>query len=162
MELKYRTGLGFDIHKLVEGRDLVLGGIKIDHDKGLLGHSDADVLAHAVIDAILGALALADIGTHFPDTDEQYKNADSILLLAKTTELMYKAGYKINNLDVNIIAEAPKLRPYIDKIRDNIAKALDTDISQVSVKAKTMETLGPIGQKEGVIAQCSVLLVQTY
>lgn len=160
MESKYRTGLGFDIHRLVEGRELILGGIKIDYEKGLLGHSDADVLTHAIIDAILGALALDDIGAHFPDTDPQFKDADSITLLKLTIELMEDEGYQINNLDTNIITQEPKLRPYIDKIRENLAEAMQIDLNQISVKAKTMETLGPIGQKEGIAAQCNILLKQ--
>jgi len=156
MELKYRTGLGFDIHRLVEGRDLILGGIKIDYPKGLDGHSDADVLTHSVIDGILGALALTDIGTHFPDTDEKYKNADSIKLLSHVVDMMEEYGYEIANIDANVITEEPKLRPYIDDIRHNLANTLKTSISQISIKAKTMETLGP----EGIIAQCLVMLIK--
>ena len=135
----FKIGLGYDIHKLVENRDLIIGGVKITHEKGLLGHSDADVLVHAIIDALLGAAGLADIGTLFPDTDPKYKDADSIVLLKNVFELVKKKGYKINNIDSNIIAQAPKMMPYIPKMKEILAKVLDLDIENLSIKAKTKE-----------------------
>lgn len=153
-----RIGHGYDVHKLVEGRDLILGGVKIPHRLGLLGHSDADVLLHAVSDALLGALALGDIGKHFPDTDPAYKGADSMVLLAEVMKLVEQEGYRLVNLDATILAQAPKLRPYIDEMRANIAKALGADISQVSVKATTEEHLGFTGREEGISAHCVALV----
>lgn len=153
-----RIGHGYDVHKLVEGRDLILGGVKIPHRLGLLGHSDADVLLHAVSDALLGALALGDIGKHFPDTDPAYKGADSMVLLRNVMALVEQEGYRLVNLDATILAQAPKLRPYIDEMRANIAKALGADISQVSVKATTEEHLGFTGREEGISAHCVALV----
>ena len=156
-----RIGIGYDVHKLVENRDLIIGGVKVPYEKGLLGHSDADVLTHAVMDSILGALALGDIGKHFPDTDEKYKGADSIKLLEYVNHLIKGKGYKINNVDCTIIAQSPKMAPHIEKMRENFAKALDTDIDNINVKATTEEGLGFTGSKEGIAAQsvCTVVKV---
>jgi len=156
----YKVGIGYDIHKLVEDRDLIIGGVKITHELGLLGHSDADVLVHAIIDALLGAAALDDIGTLFPDTDPKYKNADSILLLKKVYELIVQKGYKINNIDSNIIAQAPKMMPYIPKMKEIIAKTLKIDYDNVSIKAKTNEKLDAVGQKLAIEANAVVLLIK--
>ena len=153
-----RIGMGYDVHKLVEGRDLIIGGVKIPHEKGLLGHSDADVLLHAISDALLGAAALGDIGKHFPDTDPAYKGADSLKLLAEVGRLLENECYLIENIDATIIAQAPKMRPYIDTMRQNIADALSVDISQVNVKATTEEGLGFTGNKEGISSQAICLL----
>lgn len=154
----FKIGLGYDIHKLVENRDLIIGGVKITHEKGLLGHSDADVLIHAIIDALLGAAGLSDIGTLFPDTDPKYKDADSIILLKNVVELIKKKGYKINNIDTNIIAQAPKMMPYIPKMKDVLAKVLDLDIDNISIKAKTKEKLDAVGEKLAIEANAAVLL----
>jgi len=151
-----RIGIGYDIHKLVENRDLIIGGVKIPFEMGLLGHSDADVLVHAIIDAILGAAALRDIGYHFPDTDPKYKNADSIELLKETKKLIN--AYKISNIDSNIICQKPKLKDYIEPMRKNIAKALELELNQVSIKAKTNESLDSIGSSKAICAQAVVLL----
>ena len=156
----YKVGIRYDIHKLVEDRDLIIGGVKITHELGLLGHSDADVLVHAIIDALLGAAALDDIGTLFPDTDAKYKNADSILLLKKVYELIVQKGYKINNIDSNIIAQAPKMMPYIPKMKEIIAKTLKIDYDNVSIKAKTNEKLDAVGQKLAIEANAVVLLIK--
>lgn len=137
-----RVGMGYDVHKLVEGRDLILGGVKIPHTLGLLGHSDADVLLHAIMDALLGAAALGDIGKHFPDTDPQYKGISSIKLLEHVTKLIEEKGYIVENIDATIIAQKPKMRPYIEEMEKNIAAALHIDVSQVNVKATTEEGLG--------------------
>ncbi len=153
-----RIGMGYDVHKLVEGRDLIIGGVKIPYEKGLLGHSDADVLLHAIMDAILGAAALGDIGKHFPDTDPKYKGADSILLLKEVADLVDKEHYVIENIDATIIAQAPKMRPYIDEMRINIAQALRISLSQVNVKATTEEGLGFTGSGEGISSQAICLL----
>ncbi len=155
-----RIGHGYDVHKLVEGRKLILGGVKIPHRLGLLGHSDADVLLHAISDAILGALALGDIGKHFPDTDPAYEGADSLMLLRRVMELADREGYALGNLDATILAQQPKLRPHIDNMRTNIARAVNADISQVSVKATTEEHLGFTGREEGIAAHAVVLLVR--
>ena len=149
---KYRIGHGYDVHKLVECRRLVLGGVDIPYEKGLLGHSDADVLLHAISDALLGAVALGDIGKHFPDTDEAYKNADSIILLSKVNDIITAAGYKVSNIDATVIAQAPKLAPHIEQMRKNIAKAISTELENVSVKATTEEHLGFTGRGEGISA----------
>ena len=156
-----RIGIGYDVHKLVEGRKLILGGVEIAHEKGLLGHSDADVLVHAIMDAMLGALALGDIGKHFPDTDSKYKGIDSIKLLEYVNNLIESKGYKVNNIDSIIIAQAPKMAPHILKMRENISKAIDVDIDCVSVKATTEEGLGFTGNKEGISSQaiCSLIKV---
>ena len=155
-----RIGHGYDVHRLVEGRDLILGGVKIEHETGLLGHSDADVLLHAISDALLGAAALGDIGKLFPDNDEKYKGADSLLLLRKVGVHLFSAGYKIVNIDATVIAQAPKLAPHIRAMRVNIARALDLDISDVSVKATTEEGLGFSGEKKGIAAH-AVCLIDT-
>lgn len=156
--MEYRNGIGYDVHVLAEGRKLILGGVEIPHDKGLLGHSDADVLVHAVMDALLGAAALGDIGKHFPDTDEEYKGADSIMLLRRVGALLKDNGYNIVNIDATVIAQAPKIAPYIEKMRERISDALNIDINRVSVKATTTEHLGFEGRKEGISAQavCSI------
>ena len=154
-----RIGHGYDVHRLVEGRDLILGGVKIDYEKGLDGHSDADVLLHAVSDALLGAAGLGDIGRHFPDTDPKYKGADSLLLLKNVAEKVAAAGYRVSNIDVTMIAQRPKLAPYIDTMRSNIADALETDVSNISVKATTEERLGFTGSGEGIAAH-AVCLIQ--
>ena len=155
-----RVGMGYDVHKLVENRKLILGGVEIQHEKGLLGHSDADVLLHAIMDSILGALALGDIGKHFPDTDEKYKGADSMKLLEFVYNLIKEKGYAIGNLDATIIAQAPKMAPHIQTMRANIAKVLNTDIGNINVKATTEEGLGFTGNKEGISAQSICLLVK--
>ena len=153
-----RIGMGYDVHRLVEGRDLIIGGVNIPYEKGLLGHSDADVLLHAVSDALLGAAALGDIGKHFPDTDPKYKGADSLMLLREVGRLLENECYIIENIDATIIAQAPKMRPHIDTMRRNIADALSVDISQVNVKATTEEGLGFTGSGEGISAQAICLL----
>ena len=153
-----RIGNGYDVHVLTEGRRLVLGGVEIPHTKGVLGHSDGDVLVHAIMDAMLGALALGDIGQHFPDTDMQYKNIDSMLLLSKVKELIYSKGYKIINLDSIIVLQKPKVKPYIEAMRKRITEVLELEIDQVSVKATTEEKLGFTGDESGVKSYCVVLL----
>lgn len=153
-----RIGNGYDVHKLVEGRKLVLGGVEIPHTKGVLGHSDGDVLIHAVMDAILGALALGDIGQHFPDTDMKYEGIDSKILLKKVTELMKDKGYKIVNLDSIIVAQKPKLKDYLGNMRKVMADILETEVENISVKATTEEKLGFTGNEEGIKSYCVVLL----
>ena len=153
-----RIGLGYDVHKLVEGRPLIMGGVNIPHEKGLLGHSDADVLIHAIMDGMLGALALGDIGKHFPDTDEEYKGADSMKLLKCVNDLINEKGYVVNNIDSIIIAQAPKMAPHIQSMRKNIADVLNTSIDNISVKASTEEGLGFTGTKQGISAQSICLL----
>ena len=153
-----RIGTGYDVHRLVEDRPLILGGVTIPHTLGLLGHSDADVLLHAITDAILGAAALGDIGLHFPDTDEQWKGADSRKLLAMAYEKVKECGYTLGNVDATILAQKPKLRPYIDEMRKNIAETLQVDIDQVNIKATTEEGLGFTGAEEGIAAQAVALL----
>lgn len=153
-----RIGMGYDVHRLTENRDLILGGVTIPYEKGLLGHSDADVLVHAIMDALLGAAALGDIGYHFPDTDPAYKGVSSIKLLEKVGELLYDNLFVIENIDATIIAQAPKMRPHIDEMRSNIAKALGVDISQVSIKATTEEGLGFTGEGAGISSQAICLL----
>ncbi len=153
-----RIGTGYDVHRLTEGRELILGGVKIPYEKGLLGHSDADVLLHAVMDALLGAAALGDIGLHFPDTDPAYEGISSLKLLEKVGDLLLENRYLIENIDATVIAQAPKLRPYIDRMRENIAETLDIDVAQVSVKATTEEGLGFTGTGEGISAQAVCLL----
>ena len=154
-----RIGMGYDVHKLVENRKLILGGVEIPYEKGLLGHSDADVLLHAIMDALLGASALGDIGKHFPDTDMKYEGIDSKILLKKVYELMREKGYKIGNLDSIIVAQKPKLKDYIEEMRKKMAKILHTDIENVSVKATTEEKLGFTGSGEGISAQSICLLL---
>lgn len=153
-----RIGHGYDVHRLVEGRKLIMGGVDIPYEKGLLGHSDADVLLHAIADAILGALALGDIGKHFPDTDPRYKGADSIKLLEHVGVLARDTGYVVGNLDATIIAQRPKMAPHILSMRSNIATALRCDVEQVSVKATTTEELGFAGRGEGIAAHAVVLM----
>ena len=153
-----RIGHGYDVHRLVENRRLIIGGVDIPCEKGLLGHSDADVLTHAVMDALLGAAALGDIGKHFPDNDESYKNADSLVLCAKVAELLFGASYRVVNIDATIIAQAPKLAPHIDKMRENLAHALGVDKGLVSIKATTEEGLGFTGEKSGIAAHAVCLI----
>ncbi len=148
-----RVGMGYDVHRLVEGRELILGGMKIPHETGLLGHSDADVLIHAIMDALLGAAALGDIGQHFPDTDPQYKGISSVKLLEHVRGLLEEHLYVISNIDATIIAQAPKMAPHISQMRENIAKALHLEVSQVNIKATTEEYLGFTGKKEGISSQ---------
>lgn len=156
----FRTGWGFDVHRLVEGRDCVICGVKIPHDKGLLGHSDADVALHALSDALLGAVALGDIGKHFPDNDPAYEGADSRILLRHVAGLVAGCGYSISNVDVTIMAQAPKMAPHIDSMRSNIASDLGLDLDRVSVKATTTEHLGFTGRGEGIAAAASCLVVK--
>lgn len=153
-----RIGQSQDIHQLVDGRDLIIGGVKIDYEKGLLGHSDADVLCHAIIEAIIGAMGLKDIGTHFPDSDPKYKGISSIKLMEETYKLMNDNGYSIGNVDSLIIIEKPKMAPHIDKMRENIAGALNCDINRINVKATCSEKMGFVGEGKGAIAQAVVLL----
>lgn len=153
-----RIGMGYDVHKLTKGRDLMIGGVKIPYEMGLLGHSDADVLLHAVMDALLGAAALGDIGKHFPDTDPAYQGISSIKLLEHVGELLEEKCFLIENIDATIIAQAPKMRPHIDQMRENIAKALEIDVTQVNVKATTEEGLGFTGNGEGISSQAICLL----
>jgi 2-C-methyl-D-erythritol 2,4-cyclodiphosphate synthase len=153
-----RIGHGYDVHKLVENRKLILGGVDIPYEKGLLGHSDADVLLHAVMDALLGAAALGDIGKLFPDTDERFKGADSILLLKEVCRVIWENGYKIENIDSTVIAQKPKLKDYIISMRENIAEACGIELNQVSVKATTEEKLGFTGSGEGISAHAVVLI----
>lgn len=155
-----RIGHGYDVHRLVEDRKLIIGGVEIPYEKGLLGHSDADVLAHAVTDSLLGALALGDIGKHFPDTDPKYKDADSIALLKNVYKLIRRQGYTLGNLDATIIAQSPKLSPYIEQMRENIANACNCDISLVNVKATTEEKLGFTGDGSGISTHCICLLTK--
>ena len=155
---KLRIGHGYDVHRLVEGRRLILGGVDIPYEKGLLGHSDADVLLHAISDALLGAAALGDIGKHFPDTDAAYKNADSLVLLASVNEIIKSAGYRVSNVDATVIAQAPKLAPHIEQMRKNIASALGADLDDISVKATTEERLGFTGRGEGISAHAVCII----
>ena len=148
-----RVGMGYDVHRLVEGRKLIIGGVEIPYEKGLLGHSDADVLLHAIMDALLGAAALGDIGKHFPDTDERYKGADSMKLLSEVKRLLEEKLYIIENIDATVIAQSPKMAPYIDQMRENICNCLCIDKDQVNIKATTEEGLGFTGKKEGISAQ---------
>lgn len=153
-----RIGIGSDIHRLEAGRPLILGGVTIPHEKGLAGHSDADALCHAATDALLGALALGDIGGHFPDTDPRYKDADSMELLRAAVRLVSDAGYRVINLDANIIAQRPRMQPYIEAMRRGLAEALRVDVAAVSVKAKTNEQVGPEGREEAIRTEAVVLL----
>ena len=157
----YRTGIGFDVHQLAAGRSLIIGGVDINHPKGLLGHSDADVLVHAVMDAILGALALGDIGQHFPDTDSKYHEADTLELLSLVQGLAAEKGFACVNIDSIIMAEKPKMNPHILEMRTNLAAVLKIKTDQVSIKATTTERLGLIGREEGIAAQAIVLLQST-
>ena len=154
----YRIGQSIDIHQLVAGRKLILGGVEIEHERGLLGHSDADVLCHAVIESIIGALGLGDIGKHFSDTDAQYKGISSLVLLEKTYEMMDDRGYEISNLDAIILIEKPKMAPHIQKMKENIIRILKCDIADVNIKATRGEKLGFVGHEEGAVSQCVVML----
>lgn len=156
--MNFKIGIGYDVHKLVEDRELIVGGVNIPHNKGLLGHSDADVLLHAIMDSILGALAKGDIGKYFPDTSDEFKNIDSKILLQKVYDVMEEEGYKIGNIDATIIAQAPKFSPHIDEMVNIISKILKTDISNVNVKATTEEKLGFTGRKEGISAQAVCII----
>lgn len=154
-----RVGMGYDVHRLVPERDLIIGGVKIPYEKGLLGHSDADVLLHAIMDALLGAAALGDIGKHFPDNDPAYKGADSLMLLGRVGEILSEEGYVIENIDSTIIAQKPKMAPHIEQMRKNIADTLGLDISRVNVKATTEEGLGFTGTGEGISAKAVALIM---
>ena len=157
----FRIGHGYDVHKLTEGRKLILGGVEVPHTVGLLGHSDADVLAHAIMDAMLGALALGDIGHLFPDTDERFKGADSMKLMSEVVRVCGENGYAIGNIDATVIAQAPKLAPFIQQMRENIAMVCGCDVSQISVKATTEEHLGFTGEKLGMSAHAVALMVKS-
>lgn len=153
-----RIGHGYDVHAFAEGRRCIIGGVDIPYEKGLLGHSDADVLLHAVSDSLLGAAALGDIGKHFPDTDPKFKGADSLVLLQNVVDLIHSKGYRVNNIDATVIAQAPKMAPHIEQMRRNIAGALQVDVDCVNVKATTEEKLGFTGRKEGISAHCVALI----
>lgn len=155
---EYRIGHGTDLHILIENRDFILGGVKIPHEKGFKAHSDGDVLIHAIIDALFGALALDDIGAHFPDNNPLYKNADSSELLKETMTIIRSKGWEINNIDTTVHAEAPKIRPHVDNIKNNLAKVMNIDVGKISVKAKTSEGVDAVGEKIAVRADCVVLL----
>ncbi len=154
----FRIGNGYDVHVLTEGRKLILGGVEIPHEKGVLGHSDGDVLVHAIMDALLGALALGDIGLHFPDTEEKYRGISSLILLEEVMGKIKKKGYQVANIDATLVLQRPKVRPYIDKMRENMAKYLELSLEEVNVKATTEERLGFTGREEGVKAYAVVLL----
>ena len=156
--MKIRVGFGFDVHRLVSGRELWLGGIKLDYELGLLGHSDADVLTHAVMDALLGACGLQDIGTHFPDTDAAYKGADSLKLLSEVGRMLREAGYRVENIDATILCQRPKLRPFISAMQSNLARVLELEPGQVNIKATTEEGLGFTGEGLGIAAHAVCLL----
>jgi 2-C-methyl-D-erythritol 2,4-cyclodiphosphate synthase len=156
--MNIRIGFGVDFHQLVEGRDLWIGGIKIPHDKGALGHSDADVLLHAICDAMLGAACLGDIGTHFPDTSSEFKNIDSKILLQRTCMLLGEAGYEVVNIDATLCLEAPKIKPYVSQMQQTIAAIIGVTENDVSVKATTTEKMGFVGRKEGLVAYANVLI----
>ena len=156
--MNIRVGHGYDVHQLTEGRKLILGGVDIPHEKGLLGHSDADVLVHAIMDSLLGAAALGDIGTHFPDTDEKYKGADSLVLLKHVCTLISEKGYTVSNIDATVIAQAPKLKPFIPQMKQNIAAVMNIDQDCINIKATTEEKLGFTGRKEGISAHCVSLI----
>ncbi|HOP50970.1 MAG TPA: 2-C-methyl-D-erythritol 2,4-cyclodiphosphate synthase [Ignavibacteriales bacterium] len=159
--MNFKVGFGYDVHQIVEGRKLFLGGVEIPFEnKGLLGHSDADVLLHAICDALLGALALGDIGKHFPDNSNEFKNIDSKIILKKTYDLIVKEGYKISNIDCTLCMEKPKIAPYVDKMRETIANILEISISQVSIKATTKEKMGFVGRQEGAEAFSVCLLIK--
>lgn len=157
-----RIGMGYDVHRLVEDRDLIIGGVTIPYEKGLLGHSDADVLLHAIMDALLGAAALGDIGKHFPDTDPAYKGISSLILLEKVGQLLTEKGFLIENIDATIVAQAPKMRPFIDSMRENIARALEMDVDHINVKATTEEGLGFTGAGDGISSQAICMLTSPF
>ena len=156
--MSFRIGQGVDFHQLAEGRELWLGGVKVDHSKGALGHSDADVLLHAICDALLGAASLGDIGTHFPDTDQQYKNIDSKILLQRTVDLIINRGYAVVNIDSTLCLEKPKIKPYVPQMQETIAGICGLSVNDVSIKATTTERMGFVGREEGLVAYASVLL----
>ena len=156
--MAYRIGFGVDFHQLAEGRELKIGGVSIPHEKGAVGHSDADVLLHAICDALLGAACLGDIGVHFPDTDQQYKNIDSTLLLEKTMALIQKENYRLVNIDSTLCLQEPKIKPYVVQMQQTIARIAGTDVKNVSIKATTTELMGFVGRKEGLVAYATVLL----
>lgn len=156
--MNFRIGHGYDVHRLTENRDLIIGGVSIPHHIGLLGHSDADVLLHAISDSLLGALALGDIGKHFPDTDERFRGADSLVLLSLVGEMIRREGYEVSNIDATVIAQAPKLAPFIPQMRLNIARALEIELNSVSVKATTEEQLGFTGEEKGIAAHAVCLV----
>ncbi|HEX9253500.1 MAG TPA: 2-C-methyl-D-erythritol 2,4-cyclodiphosphate synthase [Ignavibacteriaceae bacterium] len=160
MKLNFRTGFGFDVHAFAEGRKLIIGGVEIPFEKGLEGHSDADVLLHAICDAMLGALALGDIGMHFPNTDEKWKDADSSILLERVNVIINSNGYELGNLDCVLAMEKPKISPYVDQIRKRISEILSADTNQISIKATTAEKLGFVGRTEGVVSFATVLLIK--
>lgn len=160
MKSQFRTGLGYDVHQFSADRKLILGGVEIPYEKGLLGHSDADVLLHSICDAMLGALALGDIGRHFPDTDMKYKGADSKILLQNVYRLVMEKGYVLGNLDCMLVMQKPKVAPYVDKMRETIAGILNSDIDDVSIKATTNEKMGFVGREEGAAAFTTVLLIK--
>ncbi|MCC7050151.1 MAG: 2-C-methyl-D-erythritol 2,4-cyclodiphosphate synthase, partial [Bacteroidia bacterium] len=158
MEFPYRIGFGVDVHQLIEGREFWLGGIKLSHTKGALGHSDADVLIHAICDALLGAAALGDIGVHFPDTDNQYKNIDSKILLKHTVELLRKTGFEIGNIDTSLLLEKPKIKPYLPQMINTLSNVMSINENQLSIKATTNEKMGYVGREEGVCAYATALI----
>jgi 2-C-methyl-D-erythritol 2,4-cyclodiphosphate synthase len=160
MKLNFRTGFGFDVHAFVDGRKLIIGGVEIPSDKGLEGHSDADVLLHAICDAMLGALALGDIGIHFPNTEAKWKNADSAVLLKHVNKLIQSKGFELGNLDCVLAMENPKISPYVEQIKNRISEILNTNAEQISIKATTTERLGFVGRNEGVASFATVLLVK--
>ena len=160
MIIDLKTGIGFDVHAFSEGRKLILGGIEIKHDKGLAGHSDADALLHAITDALLGSISLGDIGTHFPDDDPRYKNADSTVFLKKANELLRNRGYFVNNIDTVVMLQQPKISPYVQKMKDKIAKILDIGTERISIKATTTEKLGFVGREEGISVMAVVTVVR--
>jgi 2-C-methyl-D-erythritol 2,4-cyclodiphosphate synthase len=160
LKTEFRTGIGFDVHAFAEGRKLIIGGVEIPYEKGLLGHSDADVLIHAICDALLGSLALGDIGAHFPDTDSQFKNVDSRVLLRKVYSLIINKGYALGNVDAVIAMQKPKVAPYIVEMRKRIAEDLKCELNQISIKATTTERLGFVGREEGISAFASVLIIK--
>ncbi|MBT8380329.1 MAG: 2-C-methyl-D-erythritol 2,4-cyclodiphosphate synthase [Ignavibacteria bacterium] len=155
-----RTGVGFDVHAFVKGRKLILGGIEIPFDKGLAGHSDADVILHAITDALLGSLALGDIGIHFPNTDKKFKNAESLIFTKKAKELVEEIGFSINNIDVAVALEKPKISPHLLKIRENISRILELSVDRISIKATTSEKLGFVGREEGAFAYAVATVVK--
>lgn len=156
--LSLRVGIGYDVHRLVEGRPLVLGGVRIEHERGLEGHSDADALCHAIIDALLGAVALGDIGRHFPDADERWRGADSLELLRQTVRMLDSRGFVVGNVDSVIVAEAPRMAPYVSRMRERLAEALSVDVDSISVKATTDEGLGPVGRREAIAVRAVALV----
>ena len=160
MIIDLKTGIGFDVHAFAEGRKLILGGIEIKHDKGLAGHSDADALLHAITDALLGSISLGDIGTHFPDDDPRYKNADSTVFLKKANDLLRNRGYFVNNIDSVVMLQQPKISPYVQKMKDKIAKILDIGTERISIKATTTEKLGFVGREEGISVMAVVTVVR--